>query len=65
MNIETWIRTLTISAFVLAGILLVLLCLTTLYEPAKKKAGDIAVYAMAGLIIWGFLVVGIGMFFVE
>ena len=64
MNTETWIRALTISAFVLAGILLVLLCLITLYEPAKKKAKDITVYAMVGLIVWGFLVVGIGMFFV-
>ena len=55
---------LTISAFVLAGILLVLLCLITLYEPAKKKAGKITVFAMTGLIIWGFLVVISGMFFV-
>ena len=54
----------TISAFVLAGILLVLLCLITLYEPAKKKAVEIMVFAMVGLIIWGFLVVISGMFFV-
>lgn len=64
MSIETWIKMLTISAFVLAGILLVLLCLITLYEPAKKKAREITVYAMTGMIIWGFLIVGIGMFFV-
>lgn len=64
MSIETWIRMFTISAFVLAGILLVLLCLITLYEPAKKKAVEIMVFAMVGLIIWGFLVVISGMFFV-
>lgn len=64
MNTETWIRALTISAFVLAGIFLVLLCLITLYSPAKKKAVEITVYAMTGLIIWGFLVVISGMFFV-
>lgn len=64
MSIETWIRMFTISAFVLAGILLVLLCLITLYEPAKKKAREITVFAMVGLIIWGFLVVISGMFFV-
>lgn len=65
MSISTWIRALTISAFVLAGILLVLLCLITLYEPAKKKAREITIYAMTGLIVWGFLVVISGMFFVE
>lgn len=64
MSIETWIRMFTISAFVLAGILLVLLCLITLYEPAKKKAVEITIFAMAGLIVWGFLVVISGMFFV-
>ena len=40
MNTAIWIKGVTISAFILAGILLVLLCLTTLYEPAKKKAHD-------------------------
>jgi hypothetical protein len=64
ITIETWVEMFTISAFVLAGILLVLLCLITLYEPAKKKAGEITFYAMIGLIIWWFLIVGIGMFFV-
>jgi hypothetical protein len=64
MNTETWIKMFTISAFVLAGILLVLLCLITLYKPAKKKAREITVYAMTCLIIWGILVAGIGMFFV-
>ena len=64
MNTAIWIKGVTISAFILAGILLVLLCLTTLYEPAKKKAREITVYAMTGLIVWGFLVVISGMFFV-
>lgn len=54
MNIATWIK---VSAYVLAGVLLVLLLLTTLYSPAKKKAVEITVFAMSGFIVWGFLVV--------
>jgi hypothetical protein len=54
----------SISGLILAGIFFVLLLLTIFYEPAKRKTTKISIYATISLVVWWFLITGIGVFFV-